>query len=263
MKKITYLLLALIIVSCSSDDDNGTTTPPEETYNYFPLTSGTYWTYDNESEQGATRDSLYVAGTEVVDGVTHTVLGAAEPVTGFMTTLLSQSLVRATETSLLLNGELGAPPVEGFPEITIPLIDFKLYDSQTSVGTILSETSGEIEQTVQDIPLIIGFTIKTIQGETFENGYGGFSESVITSQLAVNLSISTVFPGTTVEIPILQPQDVIIVDNYYADGIGLIDSDTLIQYQLVEGISDLIDLPFPESDSRNATQDIDTYLIED
>lgn len=265
MKKITYLLIALVIFSCSSDDDGNPTNPVEETYNYFPLTSGTYWTFDNESDQGTTRDSLYVSGVEEINGITHTVLGAEQPTTGFMTVLLSQSLVRATETTFLLNGELGAPPIDGFPELSIPLVDFIMYDVDAIVGDELSETSGEIEQTVQDIPLVITFTVKTVQGETFENGYGGFSESVTSSELIVNLSISAVidFNGFPITIPILQAQNVVTVTNYYADGIGLIDSDTLIEYEL-EDLSDFgIDLPFPESDSRNATQIIDTYHIED
>ena len=265
MKKITYLLIVLVIVSCSSDDDGNPTNPIVDLNNYFPLTSGTYWTYDNESEQGVTRDSLYVYGVEELNGVAHTVIGAEVPATGFMTTLLSQSLVRTTDTSLLLNGELGAPPVEGFPGITIPLVDFKLYDSDASENELLSETTGEIEQTIEDIPLVIGYSVKTIQGETFENGYGDFSESVISSDFIVNLSISAVidFNGFPITIPILQAQDVVTVTNYYADEIGLIDSNTLIEYEL-EDLSDLgIDLPFPESDSRNATQVIDTYHIED
>ena len=264
MKKITYLLIALVIVSCSSDDDNGSN-PSGETYNYFPLTQNTYWTYDTESEQaGPARDSLYVSGVEEINGVVNTVLGAQEPTSGFMTALLSQSLVRATNTSLLLNGELGAPPVEGFPEITIPLVDVKLYDSEAAVGEVLNEVSGEIEQTVQDIPLVIGYTIKTIQKETFENGYGGFSQ-VISSDLIVNLSINAVidFNGFPITIPIMQAQDVITVTNYYADEIGLIDSDTLIEYQL-EDLSGLgIELPFPEQDSQTATQVIDIYHIAD
>jgi len=264
MKKITYLFLALVIISCSSDDNGNTSNPTEETYNFFPLTSGTYWTYDNESDQETTRDSLYVSGIEEINGVAHTLLSAEEPASGFMTVLLSQNLVRTTETSLLLTGELGAPPVEGFPEIIIPLVDFELYNSEASVNELLSETTGEIEQTIEDIPLVIAYSIKTIQRETFENGYSGFSESVISSELIVNLSITAIieFNGITIPIPILQAQDVVTVTNYYADEIGLINSDTLIEYEL-EDLSDLgIVLPIPQQDSSSATQVIDTYNIE-
>lgn len=264
MKKITYLLLALFIASCSSSDDDGGT-PIEELFNYFPLNAGTYWTYINESDQGSTRDSLYVAGIEETNGVNYTVLGTELPVTGFMTSLLSESLVRTTDTKLILNGELGTPPVDGFPEITIPLNDVVLYDVEAGNGELLSEVVGEIEQDVNGIPVVIGFAISSVQGETLENGYGDFTNvNVLTSKIKVNLSIAAeieIVPGTTISIPILVAQDVVDTTNYFADGVGLINSDTLIEYEL-EDLSGLgIDLPIPSSDSSTATQDIDNYFI--
>jgi len=265
MKKLTYLLLSLFIISCSSSDDDGGGIPAEETFNYFPLTSGTYWTYTNEADQEITTDSLYVSGTEDLNGVSYTVLGAEQPVTGFMTSILSESLVRATDTKLILNGELGAPPVDGFPDITIPLNDVALYDTQASTGTLLSEVTGEIEQEVDGIPILIGFTISSVQGETLENGLGDFTDTtVLTSKIIVNLSITAaieIIPGTVIPIPILQAQDVVTTTNYFADEIGLINSDTLIEYEL-EDLSALgIDLPIPAEDSRTATQAIDNFFI--
>ena len=265
MKKITYLLIALIIISCSSsDDDSGNSNPIVETYEFFPLTSNTYWTYNNDSQQGPARDSLYVSGTEQNNGFTYTVLGAEETANGFMTNLLSQNIVRATETEFILNGELGAPPIEGFPEITIPLDDLVLYDSQASNGTVLSEITGEIEQTIQDIPLVIGYTIKSVQKEILENGYVGYiGIPVLNSEFTVNLSITAVieFNGVSIPIPVMAVQDVITVSNDYADGIGLIDSNTLIEYELEDLSGFGIDLPFPSEDSQTATQIIDIYAI--
>lgn len=262
MKKIPYLVLAIFIISCSSSDDDNGSIPIEETFNYFPLTSNTYWTYNNESDQGATRDSLYVAGIEETNGVINTVLGAEQPVTGFMTTLLSQSLVRTTTTKLILNGELGAPPVDGFPEITIPLDDVSLYDAEASNGELLSTITGEIEQVVNEIPLIITYTVSSIQGETL-GSFQGFEE-VLTSTIIINLAIVAeieVLPGVVLPIPVLVAQDVMTISNYYANDIGLIFSENLIEYQL-EDLGDIgIELPFPTEDSRTALQTIDTFEI--
>jgi len=268
MKNLTYLLLSLVIISCATSDSGGGDgggIPIEDTFNYFPLTVGTYWTYDNASDQGATRDSLYVAGTTALNGVDYTVLDAALPVTGFMTSLLSESMVRTTGTALLLNGTLGGPPVNGFPELTIVLDDVILYDTQASAGTLLSEVSGEVTQDVNGIPIVVGYTISTVQGETLANGFGNFTNTtVLTSDMIVNLSIAAaveIIPGTVIMIPILQAQDVVVTTNYFADQIGLIYSDTLIEYVL-EDLSGLgIDLPIPPEDSRVTTQDIDTYFI--
>ena len=89
------------------------------------------------------------------------------------------------------------------------------------------------------------------------------SNKVLTSSIILNLSISTNIEilGTVIVIPILQAQDVIKTTNYFASGVGLIFSESLIEYEL-EDLSSLgIDLPIPSEDSSSATQNIDTYQI--
>jgi hypothetical protein len=264
MKKITILLVLVLIISCSSSDDSGEN-PIVETYNYFPLTLSSYWNYNNDNEQGSTRDSLYAASNEVLNGLSHTKLIASEPISGFMTSMMSQSLMRTTESKLFLNGEFGTPPIEGFPDITIPLTDLIIYDKEAGNGTVLSEVTGEIEEIISEIPIIIGYTISTIQGEILEEGYGDFTDNkVLISTIKVNLSISANIEilGTIIQIPILQAQDVVKTTNYFASSVGLIYSESLIEYQL-EDLSSLgIDLPIPSEASSLATQNIDTYQIE-
>jgi hypothetical protein len=264
MKKITLLLVLVLIVSCSTSDDSGGT-PIVETSNYFPLTLNSYWTYNNDNEQGSTRDSLYAASNEVLNGLNYTKLIASDPVSGFMTSMMSQSLMRTTESKLLLNGEFGTPPIEGFPDINIPLIDLIIYDKEAGNGTVLSEVTGEIEEIISEIPISIEYTISTIQGEILEEGYGDFTDNkVLISSIKVNLSISANIEilGTIIQIPILQAQDVIKTTNYFASSVGLIFSESLIEYEL-EDLSSLgIDLPIPAEASSIAIQNIDTYQIE-
>ncbi|MBT3587954.1 MAG: hypothetical protein HN507_04825 [Flavobacteriaceae bacterium] len=264
MKKITLLLVLVLIVSCSTSDDSGGT-PIVETSNYFPLTLNSYWTYNNDNEQGSTRDSLYAASNEVLNGLNYTKLIASDPVSGFMTSMMSQSLMRTTESKLLLNGEFGTPPIEGFPDINIPLIDLIIYDKEAGNGTVLSEVTGEIEEIISEIPISIEYTISTIQGEILEEGTGDFTDNkVLISSIKVNLSISANIEilGTIIQIPILQAQDVIKTTNYFASSVGLIFSESLIEYEL-EDLSSLgIDLPIPAEASSIAIQNIDTYQIE-
>ena len=59
MKKsilLTFLSVSSLFISCSNDDDN------ENGADNFtiPLTEGSYWTYDVNSEGNFTRDSLYI-----------------------------------------------------------------------------------------------------------------------------------------------------------------------------------------------------------
>jgi hypothetical protein len=173
--------------------------------------------------------------------------------------------MRTTESKLLLNGEFGTPPIEGFPDINIPLIDLIIYDKEAGNGTVLSEVTGEIEEIISEIPISIEYTISTIQGEILEEGTGDFTDNkVLISSIKVNLSISANIEilGTIIQIPILQAQDVIKTTNYFASSVGLIFSESLIEYEL-EDLSSLgIDLPIPAEASSIAIQNIDTYQIE-
>ena len=263
MKKITLLFVLIIIVSCSTNDDKQED-PVVQVYNYFPLTLSSYWNYNNENEEGIAKDSLYTSSNEVLNGLNYTKFIASEPISGFMTSMMSQNLMRTAESKLFLNGEFGTPLIEGFPEISIPLTDLIIYDKEAENGTLLSEEIGEISEIIDDIPIIINYTISTIQGDILDEGTGVFSSNkVLTSSIILNLSISTNIEilGTVIVIPILQAQDVIKTTNYFASGVGLIFSESLIEYEL-EDLSSLgIDLPIPSEDSSSATQNIDTYQI--
>ena len=263
MKKITLLFVLLIIVSCSTNDDKQED-PVVEVYNYFPLTLSSYWNYNNVNDEGIAKDSLYTTSNEVLNGLNYTKFIASEPISGFMTSMMSQNLMRTAESKLFLNGEFGTPLIEGFPEISIPLTDLILYDKEAENGALLSEEIGEISEIIDDIPIIINYTISTIQGDILDEGTGFFTANkVLTSSIILNLSISTNIEilGTVIVIPILQAQDVIKTTNYFASGVGLIFSESLIEYEL-EDLSSLgIDLPIPSEDSSSATQNIDTYQI--
>jgi hypothetical protein len=268
MKKITFTLLILLIISCSSSDDSEIIDSVPETYDYFPMTVDSYWTYNNQdSGQENTRDSLFISGAEIINDINYYKFSALPPVSGFMTSLLSQSSLNANDDELLLNGQFGTPPIEGFPEISIPLVDLIMYDLNENNGALLSEISGDIQEVIEEIPIKINYEITTIQGETYEDGYGNFtSSSVLSSIININLSIVAEFEvlGNVLEIPILQPQDVIKTTNYFADGVGMIYSDTIVEYQL-EDLSILetlgITLPFPSEDASNSSQNLDTYFI--
>ena len=264
MKKIALLLVLILIVSCSTSDDNGGTSILE-TSNYFPLTLSSYWNYNNENEEGIARDSLYTASIEVLNGLNYTKLIASEPISGFMTSMMSQSLMRTSESKLFLNGEFGTPIIEGFPNISIPLTDLIIYDKEAENGTLLSEEIGEIVEVIDAIPISINYTISTIQGDIVDEGTGAFTANkVLTSSIILNLSISTNIEilGTVIVIPILQAQDVLKTTNYFASNVGLIFSESLIEYEL-EDLSSLgIDLPIPSEDSSTTIQNIDTYKIE-
>jgi len=57
---------------------------------------------------------------------------------------------------------------------------------------------------------------------------------VIHSQLIINASITTdlSIAGFTQQVPLLQSQDVVVIDNYWAKDIGLIKSENQLDYML-------------------------------
>ena len=101
MKNITFALLTLLIISCSSSDDSESIIPIPESYDYFPLSVGAYWTYNNQdSGQENTRDSLFISGAEIIENNSYYQFNALEPVAGFMTSLLSQSSLNANNDEI-------------------------------------------------------------------------------------------------------------------------------------------------------------------
>jgi hypothetical protein len=86
---------------------------------------------------------------------------------------------------------------------------------------------------------------------------------VIHSQLLITASITTdiTIVGFTQEIPLLAPQEVIVIDNYWAKDIGLIKSDSQLDYSLEDFSALGVTLPVPQSASILTEQDLTAYTI--
>ena len=80
-------------------------------------------------------------------------------------------------------------------------------------------------------------------------------------KLIANLKVSTVYtiPGvnTPITVPILNPQDVIVSTQYYAEGIGMIYAKTEINYQLNDFSQAGIELPIPQESSSTVEESLD------
>lgn len=268
--KLTYLYTIIFIVtlfSCDSDDtstDDGEEEAEGQTDQvFFPLTAGSYWTYTNQDEQlGASRDSLFVAGTQMENGNLFTNLDAEVPASAFMSQFLSDNIIRTTNTQLLIDGALGSP-IEGLTDITLPLNDFLLYNTTTdiTVDPVLDNSAGSITQEIMEVPIDINYSITSIMLATPSTSTE--SAPQIASQLIVNMEIIAMVPVGPITVPftVMQAQDVLIATNIYTDGIGLTNSQVLIEYAL-EDLSPLgVELPFPESSSISSSQNIDTFFI--
>jgi hypothetical protein len=204
---------------------------------------------------------MFVFGTQQENGVQYTNLDTQELNSGsFMVGLLTQNLVRNDTGKLIVNGTFGGVPIEGFPDISIPLNNAVLFDPNALNGTQLNIISGSFEQ------IIIEYTSITTQEQVLPS-YTTDTQTytdVIQSNIVLNLEISTEVQvgGTTLSLPILSSQDVLVVENYYAANIGLVFSKETVDYALedLSGIPGL-EIPLPEQNTSISTATLTSFEI--
>jgi hypothetical protein len=261
---LSLTILTLGLISCGDDD---TTPNSNNTAAYFPLSSNSSWSYTNESEDQNSQDNMFVVGTQQENGVQYTNLDTQELNSGgFMVALLTQNLVRNDTGKLIVNGTFGGVPIEGFPDISIPLNNAVLFDPNALNGTQLNIITGSFEQTIMDFPIIIEYTSITTQEQVLPS-YTTDTQTytdVIQSNIVLNLEISTEVQvgGTTLSLPILSSQDVLVVENYYAANIGLVFSKETVDYALedLSGIPGL-EIPLPEQNTSISTATLTSFEI--
>ncbi|RMA64247.1 hypothetical protein [Ulvibacter antarcticus] len=261
MKTLVYVFIAVtLLASCKSDDE---TAPVQNFGTHFPSIEDSFWNYNNTSSQGASRDSLYIVSSSIINDEATVTLGLGGAAEGFMTNLLSSGTLTTSGSKLLLNGVLSAP-IDGFPDVTIPITNMVIYDLSASAPETMSSEGGRLEEVVSDIPIVIDYVISSNHILTVSDEGANGTIYYPKTNIVVNLAISAqiVFGGVTLDIPILAAQDVIVSENLFESEVGLTSSDVSINYQL-EDLSGLpIELPIPSEGSEEAFQDLDTYMIE-
>jgi len=247
--KFTFVLILGVFVlnACSSDDDavvndvndntnenNDNPDQEEVEENFFPLVVANSWDYENNlsspgQDDVETTETLSITGTNDLNGNTVFELETDNPAGSSPVTLaLSQGVVYKNNSSLLYTGQFGLG-LTNFPEVNFDIENAAIYNTNASLDTELFSQSGNIQQEFQGIPLSIDYTLSTLMGDSFTSfeSNGVIYDKVISSQLVVNLEVTAnITNPLPVNIPILQSQDAVVVTNYFADGIGLIESET-------------------------------------
>ena len=270
-KYLFYFLVSFAIISCSDDDNNDA----EETIsNHFPLTVGNSWAYNNETtyQDGASTNSqetLTVESTSEEQGVTYYKLESDASINekGFFTGILTAGSLIMADNQLIYNGELSVD-LSGFgldlDNLSIPLNNIIVFDAEANSGENLTQINDVITRNVNlpqvgTVPFTIEYNLRTVQNE-FLNSYTVNEEEfqdVLSAGIIVNLEISVSLSGF--QIPILQSQDAIQMTNYYADNVGLIKSETSINYDFEE--LNFPNIPSIPDFSMEETQEIETYIV--
>lgn len=267
---LTWSVLAIMIAGCSSDD-NGQPTPPS-TSTYFPTNSNQYWVYEVTSEEAPTsRDSLYILGEEQINNKTYHRVKAREPFFGFYSSALNNNAIREESGKLMVTGSFSIPGFEELIDLDLSLNDFIIFDENASNNQQLSMISGETQQNLGDIPMQITYVLRTnalntIPSFTAANGqvYTNVKPMKVTLRLDIRATLGP--PLSPLPIPItvavLDAQDVAFSTSYYVENIGVVQTETNLQYQLSQLILTFLpdELPIPPSGSSSSLEKLVDYF---
>lgn len=262
------LFITTTIISCSSDDSPLLPLPqtviPTD-YDVLPLTVGNDWTYDVSTDTGtppATNsvDVITADGTVMIDSKEYTDMSMSVGSTGIMSSLLDQNNYRSENGITYMNGDFTFPlsQINGGSDIVIVLDDAKIIDQNVASGTTMTTKIGTTNQTIGGINLDIAYTLSTVQRETLASHTvnGQTYNNVVVSDIVINATATT---NIGVVFTILAPQNIYIIKNYYAEGVGLIDSNANFTYELISIPGQT--LPIPTTGSAITTQQITAYTI--
>lgn len=269
MNKIQFLSIFTIILgfsSCSSDDSGSSSGTPTT---FLPLTNENYWIYDIENDNAGTittsSDHLYVNGDISFSGITYKKMETEAIPNGFYSSTLRNNGLRVDGSSVKLSGTASYDLGIGTP-INLEINDFIILKENASINEQLSTKNGNFSQTISGYDLDFTYVLKSSnvsEFATFTSPNGDIYTDVIKSKVVLNLKITTTqvlvvgFPPVT--ITILAPQDVLTSYQYYSKGIGMVYTDTNINYELESfpGIT----LPIPSTGSQSQEEFLDTYLL--
>lgn len=261
IKFLAFLWLTLFAFGCSSDDDS-TSTPAA---NYFPLTTANSWNYEVEGETIET-DVLLVGNDITINNLTYKQMNTTNTPFGLYSTFLNNNGLRKENNKVMLSGaiafDLGlAAPFE------FALNDFVLLKENAGTNETLSTNSGTITQELEGIPLTIDYTIKTVGLETlptFTTSRGIVYEDVKKVKFSISLkvvaSISTPGIPLPLNLTILNTQEVVSANQYYAKNTGMVYAENVISYNLAIDPNEL-DLPVPQTAIQTQKEFLTTFVV--
>ena len=280
MKYYKFYFIALLtlttVFSCSDEDSDTPNDPITEdpntvAGNYFPLTISDYWNYDVIDINNATSetinstDNLYVAsetaGTYDLD-VNNGLIA-----NGAMNSYLSNVSLERTETKLISNGALELPAeISDLIDFDINIDNIILYDTEANNNVELSSNSNSVQQDFNGVPVTINYTLSSksidFSEEMMINGTN--YNNVITTKLILNLNVIATL--SIINIDIIEPDNVLVITNYFSKDIGLVKAEANTSYQISPtAISALefagYEINVPTSGSSTNIQNLTTYSV--
>ncbi|MEN8816384.1 MAG: chorismate synthase [Nonlabens sp.] len=258
IKKILIAICIISIVSCDSSDDEGSRS--NNNFNYLPLTVNNNWEYEVKTGTDRSTETLTVSS---VTGNEYTCTSNPTTAVGFMTQVLTGGTLRAESGKLIGNGTIDFGLL-GLNNFNVAITEGTLYDQNANPRTTLYSTNGTTSQTLQGFDINFNYEAKTVQQANVSQMTveGVTYTDVIHSQLIINATVTTeINIVVTQQVPLLNSQDIIVIDNYWAKDIGLIKSDNQLDYMLEDFSSLGLSLPVPQSASILTEQSLTSFTV--
>ncbi|MBK86369.1 MAG: hypothetical protein CMC86_04125 [Flavobacteriaceae bacterium] len=284
--RFIFLMLIFTLVSCNDEPYGSTNTENNDldgnnTVNGFTPLNG-YWKFDviSSSEDVpemnfSASDSVYVS--EIFQDSFTISVNDDGVANGTMNMILSSGNLYSTPNSLSLNGIINIP--EDLSSIgllnDITLTGLKIFDLSVENGDILFfqedsfNNSIELEET--EIPINLSYEIQT-KKNNFHNSINlnGISyNNVFEGNLAFTISVDATFSllGFSQTVAIFEPQDIISINYYYAESIGLVRAESYVGYEISTGLTQLsnltgFNLDFPTNLEIEVIEELNEFIVE-
>lgn len=260
--KLSFGIISLFFLfSCTPENSNDSET------NFMPLSIGNHWKYNVVTSGQTTRDSLYISRDTTINSKIYKKFKTKNSPTGFFSSSLNKNALRKEGNSLLLTGMLALDFGVGIP-INLNVSDFTIFNESATNNQQLSTISGTINQTISSIPLVIDYTLKSIAIESLptftSNGKNYTDVKRVKTILNVKITTTTTVIIMGVVTPfittLLSPQDVVVSNQYYSKNIGMVFTNTIINYNL-NALPAGISLPIPSSGSQSQDEYLFMYNV--
>lgn len=277
MKKYLLLLLSIGFFACSSDDDsssngNGGQEPNQK--NYFPLVEGNEWDYANmvsSSEDGnnETTEKLSVEEELQTESGSRFRLSSTSDDANFsITGILSNGIIYKENSKLLLTGgfDLDLEDIEAFPDFGIDFEDLVIFDADANLGSIIFNDERDVTlPEFNNITLSIDIQIQSTSLGSMDSMEvdGTTYEDVISSSFVVTIegTASVVVPPIPfpISLNIIEKQDFVSSVNFFANEVGLIQSETDINLEFAD-FGDQLPVELPDI-SASILQQLTTFNV--
>ena len=284
--RVISIILILTLISCNDEPYGSTNTENSDldgndTFNEFTPLNG-YWKYnvvgsseDVPEMNFIASDSVYVS--EIFQDSFKISVNDDGIANGTMNMILSNGNLYSTPNSLSLDGIINIPEDLSSIELlnNITLTGLKIFDLSVENGDIMffqeDSFSNSIELEETEIPIDLSYEIQT-KKNNFHNSINlnGISyNNVFEGNLAFSISVNATFSlfGFSQTVVIFEPQDIISINYYYAESIGLVRAESYQGYEISTGLTQLSNLTgftidFPTNLEIEVIEELNEFIVE-